>query len=145
MSGLKSRNKGCRNEYLARDHIRAQGYKVDRIPASGASQGFKGDLRVMTESGTLIVEVKSRKKYFECLHEANLIGPVNLTLTTQVRVGNSLADVVEPIPAAHIRVTLLPTPQQLRKLERCAEMLGPADILMVKDDRRPWIYMRFIK
>lgn len=140
MSGLKSRNKGCRNEYLARDHIRAQGYKVDRIPASGASQGFKGDLRVMTESGTLIVEVKSRKKYFDCLYGGLPQCAVFLE-GQQVFMGECLIDVLEPKDLEQTIGSL----RKDKKLQRCAEMLGPADILMVKDDRRPWIYMRFIK
>lgn len=62
--GKFSRDKGNRGEYLVRDKLREAGFCVDRIPASGAAQGFKGDLRIKYDNQEILVEVKTRKKDF---------------------------------------------------------------------------------
>ncbi len=63
--GKREQRKGKRVEYQVRDAFREMGFKCYRVPSSGNSEGFKGDL-VLEE--TLVVEVKARKSSFKTLY-----------------------------------------------------------------------------
>lgn len=64
-NGKRNRQKGKRVEYLLRNHLRSVGFSnANRVPASGASQGFKGDVHATFGGKTYKFEVKSRGKYF---------------------------------------------------------------------------------
>lgn len=63
--GKREQRKGKRVEYQVRDAFREMGFKCYRVPSSGNSQGFKGDL-ILEE--TFKVEVKARKDSFRTLY-----------------------------------------------------------------------------
>ena len=46
MGGKASRDKGCRSEREVVHILREAGITADRVPLSGAAEGFKGDVRV---------------------------------------------------------------------------------------------------
>ena len=60
VSGRRSRDKGARNERLVVELHRAIGLDALRVPLSGASEGFKGDVIVTIRDRKLQAEVKSR-------------------------------------------------------------------------------------
>lgn len=143
MSGLKSRNKGNRGEYAARDHLRAHGYTVDRIPASGAAQGFKGDLRIKYANKEIIVEVKVRQKEFTRLYEA--LGKLPPSVA-----GYCGGAVLSYYPRDIVTGTTLVAPITVdaglgRLLKKCLSLRANSDILAVKDDRRPFIYVTWLE
>lgn len=141
MSGSYSRSKGRRSEYGLRDHIRALGYAVDRVPLSGASQGFKGDLRVVKDGITTFVEAKSRANSFKTLYD-------NISRFTQalyingqaVRVGEDFNSMLIE-PKGHF--TVVPLDRYTKRIVNLKKLLGGCDILAVKDDRQPWIFIRY--
>ena len=63
--GKRSIRKGKRVEYLVRDAFRELGFECYRVPSSGNSQGFKGDLVL---EGLFRVEVKARRDGFKTLY-----------------------------------------------------------------------------
>lgn len=68
MGGKFSRDKGRRVEYEIRDLLNSWGFKTVRVPLSGASQGFKGDLEVDMGFHKLHGEVKARKDQFDSIY-----------------------------------------------------------------------------
>jgi hypothetical protein len=141
MSGLYSRRKGMRCEYEIRDIYRAHGWLADRVPSSGAAEGFKGDIHIRRPDGSedMLVEVKARKKAFTRLY-----------------------DVLEECPAGvtgkdknGLRFFISPNPHQLMQayveqdigldLSGLVKLMGPCQVLVLKDDRRPPIFIQFVK
>lgn len=142
MSGLYSRSKGRRGEYLLRDELRTHGFEVDRVPLSGASQGFKGDLRVVRGTVTKYVEVKVRGTGFERIY-AELDSHANT-----MHVGGELIFVTPYFNLLfyddiekHFKDT---TPDAYtKKIAGLKKLLGGCDILAIKADRKPFIFIRF--
>lgn len=66
--GRASRQKGMRGEYVLRDHLRSLGKDAVRVPLSGASEGFKGDVVIQSTGETF--EMKSRKCSFGTIYSA---------------------------------------------------------------------------
>jgi len=62
MAGKKSQRKGKRVEYYIRDLLRQIG-TCERVPCSGNSRAFKGDLVLSIDGKELIIEVKARKNF----------------------------------------------------------------------------------
>lgn len=144
--GKFSRRKGNRVEYLVRDAMREHGFQVDRIPASGAAQGFKGDLRARHQDKEYTVEVKARKDEFNHLYE------ILDTYTTHgwgykytydgghIVLGDNPFQVIALDRGLHLEFD--------KKLEtlfkNCRKYLVNCDLLAIKQDRKPVIYMRWI-
>ena len=63
--GKRSVRKGKRIEYQVRNAFREMGFKCFRVPVSGNSEGFSGDLVL---EGAFRVEVKARKSGFSRLY-----------------------------------------------------------------------------
>lgn len=140
MSGLKSIRKGKKVEYEVRDMIRAAGYTADRVPASGASQGFKGDLHIKLPNGKIImVEVKARKAGFKRLYEAlKYLGFATL------QIGDVI---VSTSPTGVLKRSVIPLPHFLRYdsiMPNLKRLKGPSAILVVKQDRHPPLYLRWL-
>ncbi|MEM4620316.1 MAG: hypothetical protein QW607_08885 [Desulfurococcaceae archaeon] len=62
MAGKKSQRKGKRVEYYIRDLLRQIGF-CERVPCSGNSRAFKGDLILRVNERELKIEVKARKDF----------------------------------------------------------------------------------
>lgn len=63
MGGRASRAKGMRGEYKVRDYFRSFGWEANRVPSSGAAEGFKGDVVLTKEGRTLRAEVKYHENF----------------------------------------------------------------------------------
>jgi len=152
--GKFSRSKGTRVELAFRDVARAYGFESDRVPLSGASQGFKGDVTFTKDGVTRKAEVKARKDDFKQIYalfdthfaltkddklEVNLGGRL-------ISLSSSLIGALEDCGIYH-RAETLPyyktykrTFQKLRNLEK---LLGEANLLVLKMDRKPFLYVTY--
>lgn len=139
MSGRKSRNKGRRGEYGVRDYLREQGWEADRVPLSGASQGFKGDIRARKDNKEITIEVKVRAGGFDILYA--------LKTPIFVMVDNEPVCLGSTIDEAFIKdgtyVTMEPNHRLVRKLRSLKKLLGGCDILAVKQDRKHLLFIRY--
>lgn len=143
MGGRKSRQKGLRVEYLVRDLIRAEGAQSHRIPSSGSAQGFKGDVTFELEGKTGKVESKARKNSFQkvytCLgldHTKRCVvngEPLIISRYFKSMFNNSFDSCVF-YPA---------TDSVSEKVYKLKKYLGESDILAIKDDYKPVIFLRF--
>lgn len=68
MSGKKSRDKGARGERHLVNYLQDQGFAALRIPLSGASKGFKGDVTTPLLGIDRKLEVKVRADGFRELY-----------------------------------------------------------------------------
>lgn len=147
MSGRASRRKGKSNEYLVRDHLRSLGYEANRVPSSGASQGFKGDVVATKEGKSLIIEVKSRKNSFKTLYDALGRSKKDTVSVWYQGVGIALSNSLSGALDAYIfdawrEEDLLK--QTANKLLNMSKLLGKADVLIVKDDYKPLLFIRYV-
>jgi hypothetical protein len=150
MSGTYSRNKGMRNEYLLRDMLRLEGYTAHRVPSSGAAEGFKGDIAFKKDGKEWIAEVKSRKEHFKSLYEAySKFGefavaiPVSngplLCVSVSASMDAALSNSAVYAPPGTDKVMA----KAIRKLKSIQSMLQASDVLVVRDDRKPFLYVRY--
>jgi hypothetical protein len=160
MSGLRSRRKGLSQEYRLRDALRSWGWEADRVPSSGAAEGFPGDIKATKDGKTLLFELKARKDSFGSLYdlyddhlkvmqddllsvvvptEAFLLGVDMSTSLDAVLEGSFLKTGCASHPSfkKHNRA--------FNRLPTVYEWVKKSDILVLKDDRRPFIFMRFYK
>lgn len=140
--GLYARQRGNRAEYQVRDDMRNAGFQVDRIPASGASQGFKGDLRARIDGAEFTVEVKIRKDEFKILYEA-----IELYYTLDWVFGykNVLISTKPTLLFSRHGTMALPIDPKLATLfKNCRKYLVNCDILAIKQNRKPILYMRWL-
>ncbi len=152
MSGLKSRRKGTRVEYLVRDALRTEGFTADRVPASGASQGFKGDIHASKNGKTHIIEVKSRQGAFSkaytliCLlhSQASEYKFAGVDLPEgSFEIAYSISDLLHPTKLLAHMTPSSPNYKLAKSVLNLKALKGTADILVLKDDRKPLLFLRF--
>lgn len=159
MSGLKSRNKGKRGEYEVRDYFRKLGYEADRVPMSGAAPGYKGDVRVRKDGKEFFVEVKVRKDAFNKIYEFFNNPKYGVFNLPSGFVWNGTAVAISPnfedVSKCSYFHGILPgesSPQTvkiLNKILKLREFLvfkgeQVSDYLVIKGDRQPLLFFRFI-
>lgn len=147
MGGRASKQKGNRNEYLARDYFRSLGMLADRVPSSGAAQGFPGDIKVISKDGTsFLVEVKSRTSEFKSVY-ANFAGKG----TTQLRANNEICIIAETYDGLYTKDSMDNVsftgalPRGIQKIFTMQKWVKGSDILMIKDNNKPFIFIRYLK
>lgn len=150
MAYNKSRDKGKKTEYLVRDYFRAHGYQAHRVPASGAAQGFPGDIQVISPTGEeVIVEVKARKDEFKKIYEyyeSGPSGPVYLCLGLEGTVPVHLIALSDKYSdlLGELCYTIITEPSvHEKRLLKLKKYLGKASILVLKGDRKPLLFLRF--
>ena len=159
MSGGRfSRQKGIRNELKLRDEFRKLGYESLRIPLSGAQAGYKGDVKFCKDGKTLIAECKARKCSFTKLYSylaqmgtPSLAGKEKvLPLILDVDgsrlcvYSQDLKSVLEYNGSYWAKPTLKDFQAMVRKLTNLRKLVGDCDILAVKDDRKPFLFIRYL-
>lgn len=70
MGGKASRDKGSRFEREIVNLLKANGLDAYRIPLSGASAGFKGDIQIRLGDKRLTLEAKSRGSGFKFIYDS---------------------------------------------------------------------------
>jgi hypothetical protein len=139
-----------RNEYLLRDILRLGGYEAHRVPSSGAAEGFKGDVAFSKDGKQHLAEVKSRKEHFKPIYEAYTKfgefavavpvenGPL-LCVSVSASMDAALSNSAVYVPPGTDKVMA----KAIRKLLSIQDMLQASDILVVRDDRKPFLYVRY--
>jgi hypothetical protein len=150
MSGIASRQKGIRNELLLRDELIKLGYEARRIPLSGAQSGFECDVEFFKNGVRRTAEVKSRKDSFKLLYRfmAEYSNKTQGLILAEDRslcaaVGFSLEEVMSYVYVFWTMEDRL-VQRTARKLTNLRKVVGKADVLAVKDDRKPFIYVRYV-
>ena len=158
MGGRASRQKGMRREYEVRDHLRKFGYTADRVPLSGASQGFKGDIRAKRGETITVFEVKARVAGFDsvyhlfnqnavlgllCLEIEGEGEPTLCRISTDPDLALQSGGVYEPID--HFRGSTVAVLHRTgRKCMKMKDWLQGADVLVIRQDRQPLLYIRYL-
>jgi hypothetical protein len=155
MSGRMSRNKGKRNEYLLRDYFRRYGWDANRVPSSGAAQGFKGDITLSKGNIKLTAECKARQNEFKSIYaehveknveldaENKLVGTIYTTKGMSVIVSYDFNALGYETSCAPMQGTM--TPRTLKKLFGLHKFLKTCDLLVIRIDRKPFLFIRFIQ
>lgn len=158
MSGLKSRRKGMYNEYGLRDYLRMLGYDAERVPLSGASAAMKGDVVAKKDGKTLFVEVKSRKdqfKLFYVLYEDYIrTMKDDLLAFCYPEVDSMCVQMSSSFDGVFTKANYYPMlkahpmyqeySRTMTAVANTKKYLGGADILALKIDRKPFLFLRFI-
>jgi Archaeal holliday junction resolvase (hjc) len=152
-----ARRRGKRGEYGLRNYLRSLGWIADRVPTSGAAQGFKGDVVATRGSRKLIFECKNHSKKYagfwtlidDCqrsLHDDLLSVAVPQGSKICVDISTSL-DAVFDSDSVYTVTSKHPLYEKHKRtfdrLETLSKLLGEADILVLKDNHRPFLFFRF--
>lgn len=145
MGGKFSRSKGIRGELALRDYLRERGYDAFRVPLSGASEGYKGDVVASKDGKIITFELKCRKESYTKIYELvrEVFGGIMNSSRSQLMV---VSDRWEDIDRA-VEGVFIHHPKYdktLNKLVKMKELLGTADILVLKDDRKPFLFVRYL-
>ncbi len=152
---FSSRDKGLRVERLCMQELKSVGWKVDRVPLSGAMVGFPGDIWANHEKyGKVILEVKGRKSEFNTLYlfyekHRNYDYPFLVVQGTEytiviTHVFNELFTLTEEMIERHRMTPKETNKTNMNKFERMQKWLKGAHFLAARGDRRPFIFMKFI-
>lgn len=150
MGGRAARQKGSRVELLVRDKLREQGFEADRVPLSGAAQGFKGDVRYKLGSVEGSVEVKARRSEFNSIYQLyTKITSSELPYSQAFGLyidGKYVAIGTSPAGILDNQYAYTPLPSSTRgvkKLLSLEKLLGTSDMLAIKGDNKPILFLRF--
>jgi hypothetical protein len=141
MGGKASRDKGSRGELIVRDYMIALGYTAHRVPLSGAAQGFKGDVVATKDGKTLVLEVKFRKdeyKQIYALVDSKFPGGITHDGREGIAIGYDLNTVLNETVYSLIQPT-----RTTRKLAGLKKLLGTADILVLKINNKPLLFVKY--
>lgn len=149
MGGKMSRRKGYSGEYEVRDYFRSLGYRADRVPSSGAAEGFKGDIKVIDSANLeeMLVEVKryasSFKRLYAALNAADK-HPISMYLGDKTAyLAYDFKD-LPVFPWNSGRVHMFKASKPLRKVATMHKLVKECKILVVRDDHKPWIYLYYL-
>lgn len=153
--GLRSRNKGKRAEYDLRDHLRSLGFKdAQRVPLSGASAGYKGDVMFTVDDREVLGEIKARKDEFgsiyalldtHCKGLASIIGIDGHSAIISYSfhdlgfcVRNSVIEhrVYSDLPKEYAKAG--------KKLINAKKWVQQSHFLILKNDRKPFLFIRYL-
>lgn len=146
MNGRGRRLKGKRAEYEVRDYFRERGYESLRVPLSGASEGYKGDVVLSKNGRSLCAEVKSRKDEFASIYGMlDLNGePLYLEIANQyVAASYCFTDLGLEAPRAILFEGVENPTREQKKLLGLKKWVKDCDFLVIKNDRRPFIFIRY--
>lgn len=153
MSGLKSRRKGMGYEYEIRDLFREMGWKANRVPSSGAAEGFKDDLVVTDADGfEFRIECKRRKQEFKTIYElyekeAKEVLAVNFDKRLLVHVSREFTAIYRPMNFIYARDEREYTgkfKQACRKILGLSRYAKTTPYLALRDDGKYTLFVRVI-
>jgi hypothetical protein len=152
MGGRASRDKGARGERnLKAELLRLGWHDVYRVPLSGAAQGFKSDVlaRPPGLGQEWSFELKCRRAGFESIYTFLFMygGSCAFSLAdgTCIRVSYYPDNMIGSSEVLYLSSDKFPEADQsaIRKIVSCRKWLGEADVLVLKQDRKPWIFIRY--
>ena len=152
--GKMSRDKGARVERALRDELRRHGWSdVTRVPLSGAVKtrdAYQNDV-VGVPPGLgqeISCEGKARAEGFEAIYGLVPVGAAKLCFS--VGSGDLCVLTLDPNIALESAsfpdvTTFDPATQKVMRsiVKKCHDWIGTAQILALKQDRAPFLYIRF--
>jgi Holliday junction resolvase len=156
MGGKHSRNKGARSERQLRDELIRHGWSdVVRVPLSGAvktRQAYQDDVvgRPPGWGSEIRFENKARAtgfdKYYALAPNESVVVSFILEDGTCGVLGLNPTKVLEITHFTPVSELALPTQKVIRSLmKKCSEWIGNAQVLSLKQDRMPFLYLRYRK
>lgn len=151
MKRSSQRQKGKKGEYDVRNYFRKNGFVAHRVPSSGSAHGFPGDVLVKHPNGTsFLVEVKIRKDYFKDIY--TLLDQTHTdTLRHEfngksVTISKTFFDLFTQDHKYRVNFDLLADKRLLKtikKLDKMHEWVKGSDYLVVRMDRKPFLFIRY--
>jgi Holliday junction resolvase len=155
MSGRKSRQKGYRGEYELVKLLKLQGLDAKRVPCSGSAAGFNGDIHVSNGSRNVVIEVKSRRDEFKSIYalfdryeDEGLVfftqDDDTLIISNNI---NNLGFFVNPTGMYHVFCSRDLTDEDKKsasKLFKLQKHVKESDMLAIKIDRKPYLFIRYL-
>lgn len=157
--GKSQKQKGRNQEYVLRDCLRRHGWTAERVYASGAIAGLPGDVKgTHPEHGEKLFEMKARKASFQSLYDlysewrrTKQDDLLALAIPEGSKLCISMSDSPDAIfdnpdyyePATKDHPLYKRFSRTFSKLSNLQKLLGKADILCVKDDRKPILFIRY--
>lgn len=147
-------------EYQLRDFLRNLGWTADRVPCSGAAQGFKGDIKARKYERDVLFEMKARKSSFKNIYaifklHRDTTGDDVLSFVLPgerimcVDISDSPNAFFDEANTGYTLAKSLPYYSQYKRtfgqIENLEKLLQSAEILVLKDDRMPLIFLRYRK
>lgn len=153
MSGLRSRRKGKRNEYLLRDYFRQLGFTSERVPSSGAARGFKGDVVLEKGGVKLTAELKARESEFKTIYAFHaLCGEKPCIVNFDAKAVVLSADFLDlgytgsdiyKLPQVQVGLQH-PDARAVKKMMGLQKFVKECDFLVIKIDRKPFLFLRYL-
>lgn len=153
--GRSQREKGKRQEYILRDFLRTLGWKADRVPSSGASQGFKGDVQASKDGKKVLFELKSRKNEYRSIYDlythVKSLGADGVAfpsakdrpLVVILGYGPSVLEGGLSVWEEAVVARQPALKRALRKLFNMHKLVKESDILVVKNDHMPLLFIMY--
>lgn len=149
-----SRDKGARSERALRDELRRRGWSdVIRVPLSGAvktREQYQDDVvgRPPGYAQEIRFENKARRTGFDSYYA--LVTDENDSIACAFPEGDAVVVTLNPDVALEVAIHIplqeftLPQQKALRSLQKkCRDWIGNAQILSLKQDRKPFLYARY--
>lgn len=156
MGGRHSRNKGARSERALRDELIRHGWSdVVRVPLSGAvktREAYQDDVvgRPPGWGSEIRFENKARATGFDSIYA--IIAQHNGYIAVSLESGECLCIALDPTVVIQTATFLMFdgfSPATLKVLKqvakKCRDWIGSAQVLSLKQDRKPFIYVRYYK
>jgi Holliday junction resolvase len=139
-----SKKKGTRAEYKVRDLLRSLGYKADRVPCSGAAQGFKGDIKASKNGVEYLIEVKCRAEEYKSVYalyekctDEKFSGVTLVTPVMVVHMTRHIDLLFNSAPFYQVHTEKLKQVYRVtKKILGLRKLLGEATILALLSDRK---------
>lgn len=153
-----ARERGRRAEYAVRNYLRMLGWTAERVPCSGAAAAIKGDVVANKGERKLTLEVKSHhgkfNKFWAMLDAYRRIkGDDLISVFIPSSTGRSVCDISESLEGLYDSDGVYELPNNLglgvewdvtlKRLPTLQRMVGDSDILVLHENRKPFLFFRF--
>lgn len=144
--GLRSRNKGARNERLLVEHLKDRLYTALRVPLSGAMKGYKCDVTATKNQKNYTFELKVRANEYASIYHLYNENKDKLTDIYRFQVGKLLIcmssnvdDVVNNIAGHYV----LTDDRAAKKIAGMHKLLNGAQYLVIRGDRLGFLFLEY--
>lgn len=157
MSGRRSKSKGYRGEINLRNYLRQLGWEAERVPLSGSMASMPGDVRATKGVLSLLFECKNHSGKFQRIYElysehckSMQDDLLSFVAPGEPKVCISLSSSLEAVregPDCHEFIDRHPLGKKFlrtfKKIAGLQKLLGKADILALKENNKPFLFVRF--
>lgn len=152
-----SRQKGKRAEYQLRDYLRKCGWTAHRVALSGAWAGAKGDVKASKNGREVLLECKRHTskwtKFWLLLNDSIKESKDDVISVCVPGMEKQLVDISYTLDGIYESSMMYPLAKHhplyekygktFNRLPIMYKYLGNADILVIKDKFKPFVFFRF--